>query len=124
MTQSPLVAGDTDSQGDVYLYDADSESLTWVSTGPTGGNAELPARIEPSAPISRWEFQFGDTLTYRAIDAAGDRVFFQTDEPLVPEDEPLSYGDWLTGSPMDPCAVSPEPLDPLPGFPFMRLTVE
>jgi hypothetical protein len=29
-------------------------------------------------------------------------------------------GDWLTGSPMDPCAVLLEPLPTLPGFPFMH----
>lgn len=86
VTQTPLAAGDTDSQGDVYLYDADAGNLTWVSTGPSGANAELPARIEPSAPLSRWEFQYGNTQIYRAMDAAGDRVLFQTAESLVPED--------------------------------------
>jgi AAA domain len=27
---------------------------------------------------------------------------------------------WLVGTPMDPCAVTPDPLPPLPGFLFMR----
>ncbi len=86
VTETPLAAGDTDHQGDAYLYDAANGQVTWVSVGPSGGNAELPVRIETSAPLSRWEFQYGDTKLYRAMDAAGDRLFFQTDESLVPED--------------------------------------
>ncbi|HEX5712199.1 MAG TPA: hypothetical protein VFX85_02670 [Solirubrobacterales bacterium] len=97
VTQTQIAAGDTDQQGDVYLYDATTEDVTWVSTGPAGGNQELPARIEASAPLNRWEFQYGNTQTYRAMDAAGERVFFQTAESLVAEDtnsEPDVYELW------------------------------
>jgi hypothetical protein len=97
VTSTPLVAGDTDSQSDAYLYDADTGNLTWVSKGPGTGNAELPVRIEPSSPLSRWEFQYGNLPRYRAMDATGDRVFLQTAESLLPEDtnnEPDVYEVW------------------------------
>jgi hypothetical protein len=86
VTETRIDPDDTDSQGDVYLYEAGSGNLTWVSKGPSGGNAELPARIEASAPLSRSEFQYGNLKLYRAMDAAGDRLFFQTAESLLPQD--------------------------------------
>ncbi len=33
---------------------------------------------------------------------------------------PAAADDWLAGSPMDPTAEPPEPLPPLPGFPFLH----
>jgi hypothetical protein len=86
VTQTPIFGDDTDSQGDAYLYDAPAAALSRVSAGPVGGNGEHPVRIEPLEPVNRHELEFGVTRPYYAIDAAGERVFFQTDESLVSED--------------------------------------
>lgn len=86
VTETPVLGGDTDSQGDAYLYDADADTLRQISTGPAGGNGEQTVRIEPLSPMNRQEFEFGDIRPYYAIDAGGDRAFFQTAETLLPED--------------------------------------
>ena len=49
----------------------------------------------------------------------------ETQPPREPDEEPAaekepSVADWLDGAPMDPCAVSPEPLAALAGFPFLH----
>ncbi|MGH2978826.1 MAG: prealbumin-like fold domain-containing protein, partial [Solirubrobacterales bacterium] len=64
-TTESLVAADTDSEQDVY--ERSGGVTTLLSTGPGGGNAELPAR-------------FG------VASADGSRVFFTTDESLVAAD--------------------------------------
>jgi len=85
VTQSQLLSGDTDSEPDVYLYDAGAESLTRLSTGPSGGNGAFPATI--SSPIERPEYQTtGDYQPFYAVDGSGQRAFFSTAEALVPED--------------------------------------
>jgi hypothetical protein len=86
VTETRISPTDTDSQPDAYLYDAEAGTVTQLSKGPSGGNGELAVRIEPAAPINRHEFEYGDLRPYRAIDAAGDRAIFQTEESLVPED--------------------------------------
>ncbi|HET6998262.1 MAG TPA: hypothetical protein VFI03_06695 [Solirubrobacterales bacterium] len=99
-TQTKVLEGDTDSQEDAYLYDAEAETLTRVSTGPSGGNQEYPVRIEPGNPVNRHPIEYGNTRPYYAIDAAGDRAFFQTAEPLIPEDSnsaPDVYEWWNDG---------------------------
>ena len=69
-TVDSLVAGDTDFQRDVYVRAAD-EALGYVtrevSLGPAGGNDAYPA-----------QFHF--------VDAAGEEVFFSTDERLAGAD--------------------------------------
>lgn len=84
VTQSPLLPGDTDAQSDAYLYDSDQESVTQVSTGPSGGNGTYGVII--SSPIERAEFEKGNRRPFYAIDAAGERMFFSTEERLLPED--------------------------------------
>jgi hypothetical protein len=84
-TNSALLPSDTDAEMDVYLYDAEEEILTRISTGPSGGNGPTAAFI--SSPVERGEFEStGDTRPFYAIDASGDRIFFGTREQLVPED--------------------------------------
>lgn len=70
-TIDPLVAGDTDVLSDVYVRE--SEKGSWdvtreVSLGPTGGNDSFEA-------------------DFKAIDPAGDRVFFSTGERLTVADK-------------------------------------
>jgi Tol biopolymer transport system component len=69
-TTDKLVAGDTDTQRDVYVRDFE-EGFGYVtreaSLGPTGGNDAFAAQ-------------------FLAIDAAGEKVFFSTRERLVASD--------------------------------------
>ena len=64
-TDDALVAGDTDTQFDVY--ERFSGSTTLVSTGPAGGNGAFPAR-------------------YQGNSQSGARVWFETNEVLVAGD--------------------------------------
>jgi hypothetical protein len=83
--QSQLVPDDTDTERDVYLYDADADSLTRVSTGSAGGNGPSGAAI--FSPVENLGFQSsGNYEPFWAMDEAGERVFFSTAEALVPED--------------------------------------
>jgi hypothetical protein len=85
VTSSQLLPGDTDSEPDAYLYDAEGESLTLISTGPSGGNGPFPALV--FSPLERPEAEpSGDKRNYYAIDRMGERVFFGTKEQLLPED--------------------------------------
>jgi hypothetical protein len=86
VTPTGISAADTDGQNDAYLYDAEAETVTWISTGPSGGNGAFSASIEAPSPLNREEFEYGNRRPYYAIDAAGDRAFFTTEESLVPED--------------------------------------
>jgi hypothetical protein len=70
-TTESIVAGDTDVLRDVYVRE--SEKAPWdvtreVSLGPTGGNDSFEA-------------------DFKAIDPAGDRVFFSTGERLTVADK-------------------------------------
>ena len=86
LTQSKVLAEDTDSAADAYLYDAEDQTVTRVSKGPSGGNADAAVSIDALSPINMHEYEFGNVRPYYAIDAAGRRAFFQTEESLVPED--------------------------------------
>lgn len=101
VTQTPVLPGDADSQADVYLYDAETGALTRVSSGPSGGNAELSVRIEPTGLTNRRDdLENGVLRPYHALDASGERVFFETAESLVPEDinGVLDVYEWWNGS--------------------------
>ena len=68
-TNEKLVAGDTDSQADVYQRAAGTTTL--LSTGPAGGNGLFPALFDGSS-------------------ADGTHVYFDTDETLAPGDSDAS----------------------------------
>jgi hypothetical protein len=98
VTKSNALPSDTDSQSDVYLFDADEESLTRVSTGPSGGNGLYSAAID--SPVKRPEFEtMGDERPYYAIDADGERIFLWTEEQLIPEDTnaKVDVYEWWNG---------------------------
>jgi hypothetical protein len=86
VTPTGISGADTDGQNDAYLYDAEAGTVTWISTGPSGGNGAFTASIEAPSPLNRQELESGDLRPYFAIDGAGDRAFFTTEESLVPED--------------------------------------
>jgi len=86
VTSTAISGADTDGQNDAYFYDAEAESVTRISIGPSGGNGAFAASIEAPSPLNREEFEYGNRRPYYAIDAAGDRAFFTTEESLVPED--------------------------------------
>jgi hypothetical protein len=86
VTSAQLLPEDTDSQEDAYLYDAEEETLTRISTGPSGGNGAFPVSITAPSPLNQFEFETGSARPYYAIDAGGDRAFFTTEESLLPED--------------------------------------
>jgi hypothetical protein len=75
-------AGDTNGVEDVYLYDADSGSLTRLSKGPGAGGglggttySSQNQELVPTKPF-----------VYRALSEDGRDAFFSTKEALVPED--------------------------------------
>jgi hypothetical protein len=65
VTSEQLVSADTDNSQDVY--ERSGGDTTLISTGPTGGNAEIDA-------------------SFSGVSADGTRAFFTTSESLVPGD--------------------------------------
>ena len=63
---------------DLYMYDADTDAFTLVSTGPGAGNAV--------------DIEFGSE-----INADGTRAFFITREPILGQDSPACNGDLAAG---------------------------
>lgn len=85
VTETQLLPNDTDLESDVYLYDAGQESLTRLSTGPSGGNGLASAFIQ--SPVEQPSFEsMGNVRPFYSIDASGERAFFWTREALVPDD--------------------------------------
>lgn len=100
-TNAGLVEGDTDGRKDVYLYDAVDQAVTWLSTGPVGGNASVDANIK--TPLGEAEGFIQISLSYapgRAITSTGDRSFFSTAESLTPADvnETTDVYEWAAGN--------------------------
>ncbi|HZE16478.1 MAG TPA: hypothetical protein VE197_12620, partial [Mycobacterium sp.] len=88
------VTGESDLE--VYLYDAEAGKLTCVSCNPSGARPEGQPQLPPYAPprvgttmfraaawLPTWE-----TSVYapNALMANGGRVFFNSFDPLVPQD--------------------------------------
>lgn len=83
-SQERLTAYDNADQGELYLYDATSGRLTCVSCNPSGALATAEAYLAGN-PLSGGGEPRNAFLT-RNLSADGSRVFFQTDEALVPQD--------------------------------------
>lgn len=70
---------------EVYLYDAESAQLTCVSCGPGEEPPPIAGEVAQGAaaflPVSH-----SNTYMQRFISTDGNRVFFDSPEPLVPED--------------------------------------
>jgi hypothetical protein len=73
---------------ELYLYSADSKSLTCVSCNPTGTQPTAGAYLTifgKFAPTSTPRFR--NAFLTRNLSTDGDRVFFETEEGLLPQDE-------------------------------------
>jgi WD40-like Beta Propeller Repeat len=88
-TAAALLPGDTDSQRDVYRYDAGTGGLALVSAGA----GELPANFgqDPFVPIAQQPL--------RSMSADGSRIAFVTSEALTPADHnaTLDVYEWAGG---------------------------
>lgn len=94
VTPSQALPADTDSVDDAYLYDANAQTLTRISTGPTGGNGSFPVSIDAPEFVNRAEFEFGNFHPYYAIDGSGNHVFFATKESLLADDTNGEFDDY------------------------------
>ncbi len=97
-SQSQLLASDTDTESDVYAFEAEDETLSQISLGPAGGNGAFGALI--SSPIERPELQSsGNYQPFYAIDGSGERIVFATSEGLVSEDvnAKMDVYEWWNG---------------------------
>jgi hypothetical protein len=83
-SQGRLTVYDNAGQGELYLYDATSGRLTCVSCNPSGAPATAEAYLVGN-PLPGGGEPRNAFLT-RNLSADGSRVFFQTDEALVPQD--------------------------------------
>jgi hypothetical protein len=107
------------SCAEVYLYDATTAHVSCVSCGPTGvppiGSQGQGGIAGPEGSGTYLPGAFGSTAVVnseRAISASGDRVFFETNQPLLPTDadgneedvyewERAGTGSCRKGSPLD-----------------------
>jgi hypothetical protein len=91
-----LTPDDTDTTRDVYLYDADDETLTRVSGEPGLGNGSFAAEIAQSGFISS---PVVAGYPRRSLSDDGRHVFFWTDEAILPEDanQKLDVYEWHDG---------------------------
>jgi hypothetical protein len=99
MSRLPVTGYDNDLDGvpltEVFVYDAETERLACASCNPSGEPPVAPALPEftENGNISKIWGSFlpaSDSLAGyqpRVISANGDRVFFDSIEPLVPQDE-------------------------------------
>ena len=85
MSSASLTGYPNEGMQEVYLYDAESAELTCVSCGPGDAPPPIAGEVAEGAaafvPVSH-----SNTYMQRFISANGNRVFFDSPEPLVPED--------------------------------------
>jgi hypothetical protein len=79
LTGFPIPGGDRDPE--VYMYDYQPETLTCVSCNPRG-TPELGHPGGAGLPVS-----WSNTFQHRIVSSDGDRVFFNSEEALVPQDK-------------------------------------
>jgi hypothetical protein len=95
-TSAPLTPTDTDSDTDVYRYDAATGTLQELSIGTDGrGNGDFPVTFGQAGNVASLE---QDPLRYMSTD--GKRAFFLTNEALVPEDvnQASDVYEWADGN--------------------------
>jgi len=83
-SRAQLTGYDNASQGELYLYDAASGKLTCASCNPRGTPAISPAQLTGNLLTSVAPER--NAFLTRNLSEDGSRVFFQTQEALVPQD--------------------------------------
>jgi hypothetical protein len=85
MSSASLTGYPNEGMQEVYLYDAETAQLTCVSCGPGEEPPPIAGEVAQGAaaflPVSH-----SNTHMQRFISENGNRVFFDSPEPLVPED--------------------------------------
>jgi hypothetical protein len=83
-SQAQLTSYDNAGQGELYLYDAASGGLACVSCNPSGAPATSEAHL--AGNLSTTIIPGRNAFLTRNLSDDGSRVFFQTQEALVPQD--------------------------------------
>ncbi len=84
-SQAQLTSYDNAGQGELYLYDAASGALACVSCNPSGAPATSEAYLAGNLSITAAPER--NAFLTRNLSEDGNRVFFQTQEALVPQDK-------------------------------------
>ena len=93
-SQGRLTSYDNTGQGELYLYEAASGKLTCVSCDPSGAPATGEAYLAGNPSIVAAPER--NAFLTRNLSEDGSRVFFQTQEALVPRDknEQMDVYEW------------------------------
>jgi hypothetical protein len=102
-------------------YAAAADDRTFCGACPSckskshpAGHRRYPLVIVAANAPARWDLSAtcgcSEQAIYDALDGPPDDVTLATDDPRA----------WLDGAPMDPAAVSADPLPTVPGFPFLH----
>ena len=83
-SQAQLTSYDNAGQGELYLYDAASGGLACVSCNPSGALATSEAHLAGNLSITGAPER--NAFLTRNLSEDGSRVFFQTQEALLPQD--------------------------------------
>ena len=83
-SRARLTSYDNAGQGELYLYEATSGKLTCVSCNPSGAPATSEAYLAGNPSIVAAPER--NAFLTRNLSEDGSRVFFQTQEALVPQD--------------------------------------
>jgi hypothetical protein len=90
----------------IYRYDVPANTLSCVSCSPAGvtptGNAEMSVLQANETGIQGPGQRFAGLVDERGVSSDGDRIFFDTPDPLVPQDS-------NTGSVVNKETEEPEP---------------
>ena len=81
-SQAQLTSYDNAGQGELYLYDATSGALACVSCNPSGTPATSEAYLADNLSITAAPER--NAFLTRNLSEDGNRVFFQTQEALLP----------------------------------------
>jgi hypothetical protein len=82
LSDADLTGSDPEGQMEVYRYDADADSLLCISCNPNGARPLGPSSM-PGARANGTEVE---VYQPRSMDSTGNRVFFDSEDALVPID--------------------------------------
>ncbi|HUN78645.1 MAG TPA: fibronectin type III domain-containing protein [Solirubrobacteraceae bacterium] len=78
--------GSGESEAEVFVYDASTGRLSCSSCNPTGGSPSQGVSSLSKLPVPGSGPKRVETYQERLISESGSRVFFETGQPLVPQD--------------------------------------